>query len=62
MVAHPVLVPLVHVVPQLDPLQAKSFGHADDVPALQVPVPLQVLAVVAVLPVHDAARHVVPDA
>jgi hypothetical protein len=61
LVAHPVLVPLVQVVPQVAPLHAKLFAHADEVPPLHVPVPLQVLAVVAVLPVHDAGRHCVVE-
>ena len=56
------VVPLVHVFPQLVPLHAKSFGHVKLLPALHVPVPLQVLAAVAVLFVQDAARHTVPDA
>ena len=53
---------MVHVFPQLVPLHAKSFGHVKLLPALHVPVPLQVLAAVAVLFVQDAARHTVPDA
>jgi hypothetical protein len=62
LVAHPVVVPLVHEVAQVVPLQAKWLAHAAVVPALHVPVPLQVLAVVAWLFVQDAARHTVPDA
>jgi hypothetical protein len=62
LVAHPVVVPLVHVLPQVVPLHAKSFGQAKVLPATHVPVPLQVLAADAVLFVHDAARHTVPDA
>jgi len=45
------------VVLQAVPLaaQPKLFGHAPGVPAVQLPVPLQLPAGVRVLPVHDAA-------
>jgi hypothetical protein len=60
---HPVLAP-VHAVRQAvpPPLQSRLCGHAaGPVPALQVPVPLQVLAVVSWLTPQTAARHTVPD-
>jgi len=58
-VAHPVLVPAVQVVPQLVPEQARLFAQAAVVPAVHVPVPLQVLAVVLDDPVQEAARQTV---
>jgi hypothetical protein len=68
-VAHPVLVAVggvpvtLHVVAQAVPLaHAKFVGQAPVVPAVQVPVPVQVLAMVSMLPVHEAAAQTVPDA
>ena len=59
--AQPVVVLAVQLVPQLVPEQAKSFAQAEVVPAVHVPEPLQVLAVVLDDPVQEAARQTVPE-
>jgi hypothetical protein len=67
-VAQPTLVPAggvpvtLHEVAQAVPLaQAKLFGQAPGVPALHVPVPLQVPAGVNVLPVHASPQAVLDE-
>jgi len=47
----------------LQPPTVQTYGEHDViVPALQLPRPSQVLALVCVSPLHDGAAHVVPAA